>query len=77
MNDDYLKNMLKRSEENAERLDDDGHLALVKDISTLTFDVERDLYHDYHANGHATPKIALSKALNDLSNAVKQGKYDN
>lgn len=56
---------------------DAAHDKLMYDIGALNQDAALGLFHDFHKNGLATPKLALIQRLEKLVENVKEGRYDN
>ena len=52
-----------------------GHENLIWDLVTLLKAVTRYEFHDYKCDA-ATPKVNLVMKLNEISDNVKSGKYD-
>lgn len=79
MNQDnkFFEDMLKKCEEDAESLSDEGHLRLMSDLRAVVNQAELGKYHDFHRNGYDAPKIALVNILSELITNVKNGNYDN
>lgn len=75
--DDFLKDLLEKSEAEAEQLDDDGHLRLRHDTRELISAAFEGRYHDFHRNGAPAPKMQLVSDLQKLIENTKNGTYDN
>jgi len=78
---EFLDNMLNDMEEEAARKiengEDLGHEKLLHDIEALLEDAKMGLFHDFHKNGLAMPKMSLLQRLEKLIDNTKEGRYDN
>ena len=81
----YKNNKVQQAfEEMAEALDrdydtsnDPGHENLINDLKDLMIEAAAYEYYDFKNQNHAAPKIELYKKLLELSENVKNGRYDN
>lgn len=56
---------------------EDGHRALIDDLSSLLLEAQNFEFHDFKNVKYATPKVELERKLRLMAESVKEGKYDN
>jgi hypothetical protein len=56
---------------------DKGHQALIADLKKLLREAEDYHFHDFKNKRYATPKVAITRRLEDIRINTINGKYDN
>lgn len=56
---------------------DEGHQKLINDLKNILGRAESGMYHDFHENGVALPKVTLVSDLEFVIANTKSGEYDN
>jgi len=74
---EYLEKIAKDLEENPPTDKNNGHNALMNDLSELVKEAYEYEFHDFRNKKYATPKIELRNKLTRISQNVIKGKYDN
>ena len=59
------------------KMEDKGHANLLKDLEDLLDQARKHEFHDFKNKTYAMPKMELNQKLLNLSELVKQGRYDN
>jgi hypothetical protein len=75
--EEFLKDILRKSEEESESLSDDGHKSLLEDLKNVLAEAVVGKYHDFHRNGAPAPKLQLVGDLQKIIESTKNGTYDN
>ena len=68
---------MEEKEDFKPKLDDEGHLNLIRDIQALLYEAEAGEFHDFANEKYALPKVELSNKLHDMRMGVIEGRYDN
>lgn len=56
---------------------DAAHNRLITDLEMILAKAKNGEFHDFHPNGHATPKMWLASGLEVIKQRVIEGIYDN
>lgn len=75
--EDTVKKMEDEADANVAAGTDEAHNKLVYGVEVLLEDAKMGLFHDFHTNGLAMPKVGFIQRLEALINNTKEGMYDN